>query len=249
MQELIRFRCRQLLWLLLTILVALPGRGQEFRPYSNQRSTHAALMGVGGTLGVVSVMLDRRVSPFTDEDLSVLSLDNVWGIDRYSTRHFDTQIASLTDGLVLATFATPFVVLANRAGRNNSGQIGLIALEGALINSGLINLTKVLVRRPRPYNFNPNAPIEYKINRKARYSFFSGHAATAAYFSFATAKMYNDLYPDSRLGPWVWGSAVLLPAVTGFGRMRAGRHYLTDVLVGYAVGATIGILVPALHKN
>ena len=121
-------------------------------------------------------------------------------------------------------------------------------MEGALINSGIIGITKVLVRRPRPYLFNPDVPQEYKIRKKARYSFFSGHVATSSYFSFVTAKLYSDLYPDSSARPFVWGTCAVIPALTAYGRMRAGRHYFTDVLMGYLVGATVGILVPELHK-
>ena len=37
--------------------------------------------------------------------------------------------------------------------------------------------------------------------------------------------------------------------MTAYLRVRAGKHFLTDVIAGYAVGATIGILVPHLHRN
>ena len=66
--------------------------------------------------------------------------------------------------------------------------------------------------------------------------------------SFLTAKMYHDFYPESDARPYVWASAALIPAITGYLRVRGGKHYLTDVLVGYGVGAAIGILVPQLHK-
>jgi membrane-associated phospholipid phosphatase len=31
--------------------------------------------------------------------------------------------------------------------------------------------------------------------------------------------------------------------------MEAGKHFLTDVIVGYTIGATVGVLVPQLHKK
>ena len=40
----------------------------------------------------------------------------------------------------------------------------------------------------------------------------------------------------------------MLPAVTGYLRFKAGKHFPTDIIVGYGVGATIGYLVPELHK-
>ena len=44
---------------------------------------------------------------------------------------------------------------------------------------------------------------------------------------------------------WV---AAAVPAVVAYFRIRAGKHFLTDNLVGYAVGATVGVLVPRLHR-
>jgi DNA-binding transcriptional regulator LsrR (DeoR family) len=31
-------------------------------------------------------------------------------------------------------------------------------------------------------------------------------------------------------------------------RIEAGKHFLSDNIVGYAVGATMGVVVPQLHK-
>ena len=47
----------------------------------------------------------------------------------------------------------------------------------------------------------------------------------------------------------MWAVAASIPAVTGYLRVRAGRHYVTDVATGYALGAAIGWLVPTIHKN
>jgi len=44
-----------------------------------------------------------------------------------------------------------------------------------------------------------------------------------------------------------WAAAV--PAAVGYFRMEAGKHFLTDVLLGYSIGATVGVLVPELHKK
>ena len=43
--------------------------------------------------------------------------------------------------------------------------------------------------------------------------------------------------------------AAALPALTGYLRIRAGRHYPSDVLVGYLVGGAVGYLIPTLHKK
>lgn len=32
-------------------------------------------------------------------------------------------------------------------------------------------------------------------------------------------------------------------------RIRSGRHYVTDVVTGYAVGAVTGLLIPRMHRK
>ena len=75
------------------------------------------------------------------------------------------------------------------------------------------------------------------------------HTSLSAAGSFFAARVFSDYYPDSKWKPVVWGAAVAIPAVTGYLRVRGGRHFPTDVIAGYAVGALAGWGVPALHKR
>jgi len=40
-----------------------------------------------------------------------------------------------------------------------------------------------------------------------------------------------------------------MPAVTGYLRYEAGRHFPTDILGGYALGALTGVLIPIMHRR
>ena len=111
------------------------------------------------------------------------------------------------------------------------------------------DLTKNLVSRPRPFTYYNAAPLADRMDSDARKSFFSGHTSMTAANSFYAAKMYSDLYPDSRWRPWVWTAAAVLPAITAQQRMAAGKHFLSDVLVGYVVGGFIGYMVPEFHRR
>ncbi|MEZ4880043.1 MAG: phosphatase PAP2 family protein [Chitinophagales bacterium] len=46
----------------------------------------------------------------------------------------------------------------------------------------------------------------------------------------------------------MWTGAAIIPAITGLCRYGAGKHFFTDVIVGYAIGSAIGIGIPQLHK-
>ena len=47
----------------------------------------------------------------------------------------------------------------------------------------------------------------------------------------------------------MWSGAFLIPATTAYLRVKAGRHFPTDVIAGYATGAIVGYLIPHLHKK
>ena len=64
------------------------------------------------------------------------------------------------------------------------------------------------------------------------------------------AKVISDYHPELGRKKWlVFAAAIIPPAIVGWYRIRALKHFPTDVLLGYLVGAAVGILVPELHKQ
>lgn len=231
-------------FLLLTVLPA-----QGLRPYNPSSTTNGVLIGLGGSITIGSILLDKKVVPMTEQEVNMLDPNNIWPIDRFSLRHLSFKSDEATDKLLLTSFASPFFLLLDKTGRDNFDDMAMIVFQGAMLNAALVNLTKVTARRARPYNYNPDAPLDIKLRKSSRYSFYSGHVATAAYFSFTTAKLYNDLHPNSKATPYIYAAAALIPATVAYGRMRAGKHFFTDVLVGFAAGTAIALTVPALHRE
>ena len=82
-------------------------------------------------------------------------------------------------------------------------------------------------------------------------SYYSGHTSHTAAFTFFFAKVINDYHPEMSTGIKIglWSFAAVVPAVTGYLRFEAGKHYPTDIMTGYALGALTGWLVPHLHKK
>lgn len=225
------------------------GQGLVVRPYNPTPTTNAVMLGLGGTITLGSMALDRKVTPMTELEIEALDKSKIWPIDRYSLRHLSFKSDEFTDKLLLTSFASPFFLLLTQNGRENFQDLAMVVLQGGLLNSALINLTKVTAQRPRPYTYNDDAPLDIKMRKSSRYSFYSGHVATAAFFSMTTAQLYSDLNPSSKARPYVWAAAALLPATVAFGRMKAGKHFFTDVLVGFIAGSAIAITVPALHRR
>lgn len=218
-------------------------------PYDLNWGRDGALAGSAGLTIGVSTLLDSRVAPFTESELARLDSSRVIGIDRWVIRQYSPRAQEVSDRFLFSTVALPLTLAFNRPTRREFDQVGVIALEGLLLTAGLTNLTKTLVKRPRPLVYNTDVPLHIRLeSRRNRYSFFSGHTSLSACGSFLTAKMFSDFHPDSNLKPAVWAGAAALPALTGYLRVRGGKHYLTDVLVGYAIGALVGVLVPELHR-
>jgi membrane-associated phospholipid phosphatase len=221
---------------------------QEFRPYDASKGPTAELLSIGGAITIGSTYLDGKVKPLTLEQIGAQNPDGIWGIDRFSLRNYSLPADEWTDKLLVAAFAAPFFTLLSKQGRSNFGDVSVVVLEGALLTSALVNLSKTLVQRSRPYTYNPDVPLDTKQKKSSRYSFFSGHSATSAYFAFTGAKLYNDLYPNSKARPIVWAVAAVIPTLVSYGRMKGGRHFFTDVLTGFLVGSSIALLVPELNK-
>ena len=120
-----------------------------------------------------------------------------------------------------------------------------LVAESFALASLVTGLVKISVRRTRPYlEFGGDDPL-YRDGSMDVTGFFSGHSSMSASVAASTATL---AFLRGRPGaPWiaVTGGAVAL--TTGMLRIAADRHYLSDVLVGLAVGTAVGILVPVLH--
>ena len=229
------------------ILLFIPGLAQTQSPYELNTTREVSLIGGGALLVGSSILLGNNVEPLTREEIELLDINAIPKIDRYAARQWSIPAQRFSDVLLYSSFAYPLLFLADEKGRDNIGKIGLFTLQGLLINTGLTNLTKVLAKRTRPFVYNPEVPIELKLKEDARYSYFSGHTSTPAFMAFLSANIYQDLHPDSDFKPVIWALAATIPALTGYKRIRGGKHFFTDVLTGYLVGAAVGFLIPALH--
>jgi hypothetical protein len=219
-------------------------------PYNLNTGRELGIVGASAGMNGLAAYLDAKTRILQPEEIEQLDASKIWGIDRWATQNFSVSAQKSSDKFLYGSFILPFTLMLDEPGRQNFGEVGIIYLETLLLNFGATNLTKSAVRRPRPFMYNPSdeIPMSLKMKKSAQYSFFSGHTSFTAAMSFLTAKLHHDFYPDSKASPVIWGLAAAIPAFTGIQRIRGGKHFLTDVLVGYAVGATIGILVPELHK-
>ncbi|HAA22628.1 MAG TPA: hypothetical protein DCP28_29120, partial [Cytophagales bacterium] len=185
-------------------------------------------------------------------EYQILQLDptTINSFDRGATTNLSDPINTISDLGLLVGGVSPWLLYLDPAVRADKWDVALMSLEVTMVNLAFTQTAKVFSRRFRPYMYNPDYPLEDKVgDPDGFHSFWSGHTSIASSMSFYTAKVFNDYHPQS---PWrfaVWGAAIAVPAVTGWARVGAGKHYYSDVIVGYLTGAAIGYLVPELHKR
>ena len=228
----------------LCIQLALPAQC----PYRIGKADIGIGIGAVGLSGL-GIWAQHRVAPFTPAQLSGLDPAQIPSFDRINVGDWRPQAAKVSDVAILAACASPFALLAGKSERHDVLKIALLGAEAGLISFGLVGTAKGLVHRARPFDYGSIAPLTEQTNRDARLSFFSGHTCFTATATFFAAQVFSDYHPDSKWKALVWAGAALAPAGIGYLRMRAGKHFLSDVVTGYLVGAASGILVPMLHRS
>ena len=218
-------------------------------PYTTRFAVDAPL--TAGLLGLsaTGLLLVQHKRTATEADLAALDPANIPAIDRFSAGRFSPRAQLVSDGFCYGTLALVPALLAfqpNVHGRY--GQVAGLYLETMSSTAALFTLTVGTVYRYRPYLYGPEGG-ELRHGPVATDAFFGGHTAHTATATFFAAQIFHDFNPGSKAEPYVWGVAAAVPAVVAYFRVQAGKHFLTDNLVGYAVGATVGVMVPRLHRN
>ena len=233
-------------WLALVFCSAIFGQS----PYNLKTGRELALGGAGIGLGLTSLYFTQKLEPLTVMQISDLDRNDLSGFERWVTSKRSVSSHKSSDVLLFTSQAFPVALtLLDKSMRKDAFAIATLYSETALLNLGLTSLIKNTVHRTRPYVYGTEASLEEKMLRKARQSFYSGHASETATMCFLTARIYADYHPESRWKPVVWTAAATLPAVTGLLRVTSGKHFPTDVLVGYVTGAAIGYFIPRIHRR
>jgi membrane-associated phospholipid phosphatase len=124
----------------------------------------------------------------------------------------------------------------------------LLIVAQSMVLAGLVNQSvKFAARRQRPFvHYSPPGPtgVLTQDPNDNNLSFYSGH--TSMTFSLATAAGTVATLRGYRNAWAVWAVGMPLAAATGYLRMAADKHYLSDVLVGAVAGSAFGVGVPVL---
>lgn len=192
----------------------------------------------------------ERPKFLTEESLQK-EIDKLPFLDRWVAGNHDENANKISDIPFALSFVAPFALLFDDEINDHTGQYFGLYIESLATTAALYTITAGLVDRSRPYVYDNSGETtnDRRFKNNGQRSFYSGHVAATATATFFAAKAYSDFNPDASGKVFVWGGAAVLPAAVGVLRMEAGQHFLTDVLLGYVLGAGTGILVPELHKR
>lgn len=218
--------------------------------YHTSFKKDAPVIAVGLGLTYLGNTLIKNKKPLTTAELATKTVDKIPFFDRGNAGYYDKSIDKASYAPFLASFAMPLAMLVlNKNEARQTPKILVMYIESLSITSALFTMTDGLLNRPRPLVYGTIAPESERMNKNNQRSFFAGHTAATASATFFAAKVFQDLNPDSKAKTFVWIVAAAVPAVVGYMRYQSGFHFLSDNLLGYAVGAASGILIPKWHKS
>lgn len=229
----------------------LPARADEPRPFTANMRVELPLLASGAALWIVSETLKPVLAPDACRVCGRTAFDHAvqdglrWENVKPAARASDALLFGVVPAFALG--GTLGAAYANGDART-AGEDALVLGEALVLTAGLTQLTKYTVARERPFLRTQREHGEPATHgHDDNLSFFSGHTSiTFALAVGAGAIASQRGYPQAR---WIWALGVPLAAFTGYLRIAADRHYVTDVLAGALVGTAVGLLIPWLHRR
>ena len=132
-------------------------------------------------------------------------------------------------------------------------------VSGVLATKGITDLAKGIFARPRPYMVlepdyvNSREFSDYALDYN---SFFSGHSSSAffacAFLNMRVRQIMRQEMSASDYKSWRWAPPTILfgwASYVSYSRIQAYKHYLSDVIIGSAVGYLMAELFYSLTND
>lgn len=186
----------------------------------------------------------KWLAPFALSTAALLATDRRTASEL--TEHGDNQtrlrisrnISRGGDFYTTGGIAATFYLIGRTTNNARARETGLLSVE-ALINGGIISSAlKAISQRPRPRVDDASGEFFDRGN-----SFPSGHAISAWSLTTVVAQEYGRHRPLLRFG------AYSLAAMVSLSRYTGRNHFLSDVLVGSAIGYGIGRYIYRTHHD
>lgn len=168
----------------------------------------------------------------------------IQGIDKAAPLYFSPKIARASDITFTSASLLALYGIAQRQSPERS-KATLLMTQNLWMTWNITQTTKIVAMRARPYA--NEAGFIIRKNDDA-YSFFSGHTSLTACMA-ASHYFYDRTLPVNDRKPAVTLGLAALSIGTGILRIKAGKHFPTDVLAGAILGTGVAYLNTKLHAR
>ena len=168
---------------------------------------------------------------------SVINIPNKFDSSLREILHWNeknTNFAKMSSDFLLYGVSLGSIPILPMTAKGNYKNLLLIQLEILSINGLITNLVKYSFNRQRPYSYYSTKQDDSESYK----SFYSGHTSTSFALGVSSAKMLSQYTNfDKTL---IWATTMSIASLTGYFRIAADKHYVTDVIVGSIMGSLIG---------
>jgi len=230
-------------------------KDSSFHPYGVNYWVTFPIIGVGlvtNYLGIPKVLYKDEVS---QKEIDALNRDILNGFDKWALRQDPSQRSSYenySDYTIAVSVVLPAFLMFDKRISKDWFDVLLMYMETMSITPNIYEwsfLGPTFQNRFRPMTYYEQLSYEEKKPGNNRNSFYSGHVATVAASTFFMVKVYSDYNPEIGNNKYLlYGAATVPPLILGYFRVRALKHFPSDVLVGLGVGALVGIVIPEFHR-
>jgi membrane-associated phospholipid phosphatase len=234
-----------------TVLASSPAAAQV-RELRWDHVADPVVLGVGAAAWLTSELLKSSLVPSTCRwcEVEPLDLDARTALVWPSTSAAGFASSVLALGLAPASAALTLGLAANHDHAFAHDIVGDVVIvgEATILAMDLDQLTKFIVARERPFAYElGSGERAHAASPDDDLSFFSGH--TTATFALAAAAGTVATMRAYRWAPLTWIAGGALATTTGYLRIAADKHWLTDVVTGMVVGTAVGVLVPLVFHS
>jgi hypothetical protein len=195
--------------------VVLASSDSGLHPY--ELKTERELFILGGTVGIgtPALILQNNISVLSPSEINQLNPSQVNAFDRSATSNYSPAASNASDYLLAGMVIAPSVLLFSQDVQSQYLIVGTMYLETTLLAAVVPALTKVTTQRIRPFVYNPNAPLNEKMTKDAKESFFSGHASVSFSSAVFLSSVYSNYFPESQWKVFVWSGSLAVASTIG----------------------------------
>ncbi len=186
------------------------------------------LAAVAGT-GILCFAFDQSIKEWSDVNNKGL-FDDIW-----------ESITNSGNGVFLSGLMASYYIVGELFNLDNMRKTALLGIESFIISGVVVGILKYSIGRARPFTGESTINFHPFSSTSRNYSFPSGHASSA--FSVATviAEHSKEFLVDV--------TAYGLASLVAMSRIHKNKHWLSDVVIGSAIGYFIGKKISDLNRG